>query len=69
MHAGQLATLRAVLARYNAAPQAPAGRSELQPLGLTARELDQLARFLGTLSPDALPPRSEQRPDLSASRR
>ncbi len=58
MHAGQLPTLRAVLAHYDAAPPAPRGRSELHPLGLTARELAQLERFLATLSddPGAAPP-------------
>lgn len=53
MHAGQIASLRAVLLHYNAAPAAPAGRSELAPLGLTAQELDQLEAFLRTLSPAA----------------
>jgi cytochrome c peroxidase len=50
MHAGQFATLREVLEHYNRAPQAPAGASELAPLGLSARELDQLEAFLGSLS-------------------
>lgn len=50
MHAGQLATLREVLAHYNRAPAAPAGHSELKPLRLTARELGQLEAFLRTLS-------------------
>ncbi|MEJ8834862.1 cytochrome-c peroxidase [Ramlibacter sp. AN1133] len=49
MHAGQFATLRQVLEHYNRAPAAPRGHSELAPLGLSARELDQLAAFLGTL--------------------
>lgn len=53
MHAGQLATLRAVLDHYNAAPRAPRGQSELHPLHLTPRELDQLERFLHTLSADS----------------
>lgn len=50
MHAGQLASLREVLAHYNRAPDAPTGHSELKPLGLTARELGQLEAFLRTLS-------------------
>ena len=50
MHAGQFATLREVLEHYNRAPQAPAGTSELVPLGLTNEELDQLEAFLRTLS-------------------
>jgi signal transduction histidine kinase len=35
---------------YNRAPAAPAGHSELEPLGLSERELAQLAAFLRTLS-------------------
>ncbi|HEX2546003.1 MAG TPA: cytochrome c peroxidase [Ramlibacter sp.] len=50
MHAGQFATLREVVEHYNRAPPAPQGHSELQPLGLSAREIDQLVAFLGTLS-------------------
>lgn len=50
MHAGQIATLRDVVQHYNRAPAAPAGHSELKPLGLSAREVDQLVAFLGTLS-------------------
>jgi cytochrome c peroxidase len=50
MHAGQFATLREVLNHYNRAPAAPAGTTELKPLGLTSVELDQLEAFLRTLS-------------------
>lgn len=50
MHAGQFATLEQVLAHYNQAPAAPQGHSELEPLGLTQRETEQLIRFLHTLS-------------------
>jgi cytochrome c peroxidase len=50
MHAGQIATLRAVLRHYNAAPSAPSGHTELEPLGLSDRELGQLEAFLRTLS-------------------
>jgi cytochrome c peroxidase len=50
MHAGQFATLREVVEHYNRAPAAPAGHSELKPLGLSAAEVDQLVAFLGTLS-------------------
>lgn len=57
MHAGQFATLREVLEHYNAAPAAPAGRSELHALGLSPRELAQLEAFLATLSaPSVAPP-------------
>lgn len=50
MHAGQFATLREVVEHYNRAPAAPAGHSELTPLGLAAKEVDQLVAFLATLS-------------------
>ena len=50
MHAGQFATLREVLEHYNRAPAAPAGKSELKALGLTAKELGLLEAFLRTLS-------------------
>ena len=50
MHAGQFASLREVLEHYNRAPEAPAGHSELQPLGLSEQELAQLEAFLRTLS-------------------
>lgn len=49
MHDGQLPTLGAVLDHYNRAPAAMSGQSELKPLQLEARELDQLRRFLLTL--------------------
>jgi cytochrome c peroxidase len=49
MHAGQIATLAEVLDHYDRAPPAPAGHSELRPLGLSARERRQLEAFLGTL--------------------
>jgi len=50
MHAGQFATLKEVVEHYNRAPAAPQGHSELKPLGLSDREVDQLVAFLGTLS-------------------
>ena len=50
MHAGQMSTLAQVLQHYNAAPVAPAGHSELKPLGLTPPELRQLEAFLRSLS-------------------
>lgn len=50
MHAGQFATLEETLAHYNTAPAAPAGHSELEPLALTATELNQLLAFLRTLN-------------------
>ncbi len=51
MHAGQIATLDAVLQHYNAAPEAQVGHSELRPRGLSATELAQLAAFIGALDP------------------
>jgi cytochrome c peroxidase len=50
MHAGQFQTLRQVLEHYNRAPAAPAGHSELKPLGLSEQELAQLEAFLRSLS-------------------
>ncbi len=50
MHAGQLATLTDVIAHYDRAPAASAGRSELHPLRLTTAERRQLVAFLRTLS-------------------
>ena len=50
MHAGQFATLAAVLDHYNRAPAAPAGHSELRPLKLSKQELRQLEAFLRTLA-------------------
>jgi cytochrome c peroxidase len=50
MHAGQFATLAEVLEHYNRAPAAPAGHTELEPLGLSATELRQLEAFLRSLS-------------------
>lgn len=49
MHAGQFATLEQVLQHYNTAPLAPAGKTELEPLGLTDRQLAQIIAFLKTL--------------------
>ena len=53
MHAGQIATLSAVLRHYNQAAVAPAGHSELKPLKLADQELGQLEAFLRTLSAPA----------------
>lgn len=50
MHAGQLTTLAEVLEHYNRAPAAPAGHTELKPLGLSDTELRQLEAFLRSLS-------------------
>jgi len=56
MHAGQFATLDAVLAHYNRAAAAPFGKSELKPLHLSPVELRQLSAFLGTLTtPPSVP--------------
>jgi cytochrome c peroxidase len=51
MHAGQFSTMKAVLEHYNRAPAAPAGRTELKPLGLAPTELASIEAFLHTLSP------------------
>jgi cytochrome c peroxidase len=50
MHAGQVATLADVVMHYDQAPRAPAGRSELKPLRLSAAERRQLEAFLRTLT-------------------
>jgi cytochrome c peroxidase len=50
MEVGQKKTLREVLEHYNQAPQAPAGHSELKPLGLSSNELEQLETFLKSLN-------------------
>lgn len=50
MHAGQFRTLEEVIGHYNRAPRAPAGRSELEPLRLNARERRQLEAFVRSLS-------------------
>lgn len=50
MHAGQIATLAAVVRHYNDAPAAPLGHSELRPLAMSEAELAALEAFLGTLS-------------------
>ncbi|NQV56141.1 MAG: cytochrome-c peroxidase [Rhodospirillales bacterium] len=49
MHDGQLATLAEVIDFYNRAPPSKLGHSALAPLGLSARELKKLERFLMTL--------------------
>jgi cytochrome c peroxidase len=56
MHAGQIATLAAVLDHYNRAPAAPQGHSELEPLRLSRRELARLEAFLRSLSGGTLAP-------------
>lgn len=68
MHAGQVATLDAVVEHYDRAPAAPFGQSELRRLRLSAAERRQVAAFLGTLSGPLsapagylAPPRGERR--------
>ena len=46
MHAGQIATLEAVVDHYARAPAAASGTSELHPLTLSERERKQLVAFL-----------------------
>ncbi len=66
MHAGQFATLGEVLEHYNTAPHAPAGHSELQPLGFDDAQLDQLEAFLRSLSaPLAVPEELLEAPEAS----
>jgi len=56
MHAGQFASISDVLAHYNRAPTAPAGKTELKRLRLSDSELRQLEAFLNTLvSPVGFP--------------
>ena len=50
MHAGQIATLEAVVDHYATASASPAGLSELHPLTLSERERRQLVAFLKTLA-------------------
>jgi cytochrome c peroxidase len=50
MHAGQFATLEQVLQHYNHPPVSPLGHNELEPLGLTNREMNQIIAFLRSLS-------------------
>jgi cytochrome c peroxidase len=49
MHKGQMRTLTEVLEHYNRAPLALIGHSEVQPLGLSNKQLKQLEAFLLTL--------------------
>jgi cytochrome c peroxidase len=49
MHAGQIATLAAVIEHYDRAPKAPFGHSELKPLELSEKERRQIESFLRTL--------------------
>ncbi len=57
MHKGTFPDLDAVLEHYNRAPAAFPGHSDLLPLDLDQRQLDQLKAFLDTLSaePDVPP--------------
>lgn len=49
MHAGQFDTLEEVLNHYNTAPEASAGHSELEPLHLSEKQIEQIIAFLKTL--------------------
>ncbi|MEP7134342.1 MAG: cytochrome c peroxidase [Chloroflexota bacterium] len=49
MDAGQFATLEEVLHHYNTAPEAPAGHSELEPLNLSDKQIEQIIAFLKSL--------------------
>lgn len=51
MHSGQIGSLAEVIAHYSAAPEAPAGHSELRPLHLEATERQELVAFLSSLDP------------------
>ena len=50
MHDGQFATLNDVLNHYNLAPEATIGKSDVLPLDMTTKELDQLRFFLLSLA-------------------
>ena len=50
MHAGQIATIEDVVSHYDRAPKAPFGKTELKKLRLSARERQQIAAYLRTLS-------------------
>lgn len=50
MHDGRFPTLHDVLAHYREAPKRRLGHQELNPLDLSAEEVDQLVAFLGTLT-------------------
>ena len=50
MHAGQIGTLEDVIAHYAAAPEAPAGHSELRPLDLDEQKRRQIEAFLRSLA-------------------
>lgn len=60
MHAGQLATLEAVVDHYNRAPPAADGTSQLEPLNLSRLQRRQLVAFLRTL--DERPIAAERQP-------
>jgi cytochrome c peroxidase len=67
MHAGQIATLEDVVRHYRRAPRSPAGHSELRPLKLSDREVDQIVAFLRTLSgPLVAPPASLEAPKVGS---
>lgn len=55
MHAGQIATLEAVIDHDARAPQSADGHSELNPLTLSEREKKELVAFLRTLSEPPAP--------------
>jgi cytochrome c peroxidase len=50
MHAGQFATLDAVLQHYGSSPAAPRGHSELRDISLSSEDKTALIAFLKTLS-------------------
>jgi cytochrome c peroxidase len=62
MHAGQLASLEAVVDHYNTAPAAPQGASQLEPLNLTRVQRRQLVAFLKTLDERPVVPRPQPLP-------
>lgn len=68
MHNAAYTSLPEILDHYNRAPAAMVGASELKPLGLTARELEQLEAFLKTLTAPVNAPPDLMSPTLSASK-
>lgn len=69
MHAGQFETLREVIEHYAAAPEAPAGHSELEPLNLSPAQLGRLEAFLRSLSAPLATPEELLRPPSTPSAR
>lgn len=68
MHKGQLKTIAEVLDHYNRAPMAMIGHNEAKPLGFSARELQQLESFLGSLAAPPATPGQWLQPPIALTR-